>query len=148
MVAEHFDAPALLKEVLGAGARKGLKKADRKALAAYLERRATTRLTDWLATLPADASVKLEPRGVELGRESSRDVVATFDLFVGPAPPVLVEVHARRGKKKKAPWKVWDVRCGAAGVHLSRQYAAQFRALRRQGGLPALVATARELLAR
>ena len=147
VVADHFDSGALLKGVLGAGARSRLKKADRKALAAFLAHRATTRLTDWVATLPAQPSVRVEPHGVELGRDSTREVVATFDLYLGPRPGDhhLVEVHARRGKKKKAPWKIWDVRCGTAGLHLSRQYTAQFRSLRRDGGLEGLVAKARSL---
>ncbi len=145
VVAEHFDAPGLLKEVLGRNARRKIKKADRKLLARFLTHRATTRLTDWIGTLPAEGSVKLEPRSVELDPSSARKVIATFDLSVGDGAHHLVEVRARRGKKRGAPWKIWDVRCGAAGVHLTRQYKAQFRALTREGGLVGLVEKARGL---
>jgi hypothetical protein len=168
VVAEHFDSAALLKRVLGQGARKSLDKADRKALSAFLAQRATSRLSGWIATLPpppapprdlADApgppgpsgapgaapGIRMEPRSVQLGRDSTREVTATFDLFMPDGQVHLVEVLALRGKKKKARWKVWDVRCGTAGLHLSRQYTAQFRSLRRDLGLDGLVAKARSM---
>jgi len=110
--------------------------------------RASDRLMDWVSSLPPTLRAELQVRSFELDPSRKRHAVALLDLTLGQEPHLL-EIRLRRQTKKQGgAWKIWDLRCGSAGVHLTRQYTAQFRSLKRQGGLKKLVAIARSYVGR